>query len=160
MPKKIFQFTNYELLRAIIYFKKKLKPQSNIGDENFGIEIFESYVVNNYLVASQSIDDYIKGKKSPKRIFIAYFIQLINWINLVKYLSIYFVNDQWIWKIFADPLYSTGRSDILSLVIGLVFLLISISCEFLSNNLYKKIFHKLISQNATKYLNFLQVYLF
>jgi len=92
-------------------------------DPQKGLEIFESHSFKYYFITSESLSHYVGGTKPPtKRILLCWLINLISWINFIKYLLLYMINDQWIWMFFGDPLYLFKRRDLLALFYSVLFL--------------------------------------
>jgi len=76
------------LNKCLEYFKY------NKNDPYECIRIIEQFTVSNYLFVSESIDDYLSGKRLIKRRFIIIILQLCIWTYTLKCLFISYYNNR------------------------------------------------------------------
>jgi len=121
---RILNFLISKLNNTNVKIKKVLNGfLFNPKDPQKGLEMFESYFINNYLITSESLSHYIHGTKPPtKRKLLCWFINLIAWINFIKYLLLYMIKDKWIWMVFGEPFYLFEKRDLPALFFSIVCL--------------------------------------
>jgi hypothetical protein len=109
-----------------------------------GLKLFESYFSYQFIMASNSFSDYVSRNISTKRKVISRVFNLVVWIHFLKFMILYLIQKPWIWKFFGDPLFLFGRSDLVTLLLGLLCVVIA----FISKSIYficnSKFFLKII----------------
>lgn len=113
---------NRFLLRIHITLKKCIEYfKYNENDPYEGIKIMEQDAFSNYLFASESIYDYINGKRLVKRRFVILILQLSIWTFALKSLLISYYNNRSFSKMTGDFTYLYPRADIINILAFLLF---------------------------------------
>jgi len=111
------------LNKGLQYFKY------NKNDPFEGIKMMEQIVFSHYLFVSESIDDYLIGKRSIKRKWIVLILQLCIWIYLLKSLFISYYNNRAFSIMTGDFFYLYPRPDILNVTVFSIFTALAITGE-------------------------------
>jgi len=118
----IFTRIHEKINKAVEYFK------SNKNDPYEGMKISEKIILRNMFV-SESVDDYLSGKRSIKRKFTLLILQFCIWISLLKSLLNSRYNNKTLLLLTGDYSYLHPRPDILNLASFSVFLPLAIVGE-------------------------------
>jgi len=94
--------------KGLEYFK------SNKNDPYEGVKILEKIIFSKYLFVSESVNDYLSGKRSIKRKLIVLILQLCVWIFLMKSLLISYCNNSTLLIMTGDITYLYPMPDILN----------------------------------------------
>ncbi len=78
-------------------------------EEQTRLEAIEKYLIKNYIIISNSFDDYVNKKLLKKRIFFGLMLNIFYWIAFIRYFLVAIVDEPWIWIIFGDVFYLTGQ---------------------------------------------------
>jgi len=103
------------LKKCVEYFKY------NENDPYEGIKSLEQEGFSNYLLVTESIEDYISGKRSVKRRFVILILQFSIWTFALKSLFISYYNNRIFSKMTGDFTYLYPRPDIINIVLFLFF---------------------------------------
>jgi len=101
--------------KGLEYFKY------NKNDPYEGIRIMEKSSFSNYLYVSESIGDYLSGKRLIRRRFIILIFQLCIWTLALKSLLISYYNNKTLLVMTGDFTYLFPRHDILNVSVFLIF---------------------------------------
>ena len=87
----------------------------NSGLES-GLQIFEEFLVNNYLMISPSFEDYIKGNKPLKRQLIVISIRIVGILVGLRYLLSILTDNKTIANFVCNGFHLIGNETIISVL--------------------------------------------
>jgi hypothetical protein len=89
------------------------------NSDEIGFEKIFKFVVNHYCICGASFQDFMNGNRPIKRVIIFWTYYILMWIMNMRFLLLAIINKPWIWALFADPLYISGKGNLLALCTGI-----------------------------------------
>ena len=126
--KETVQFlkTNQKRLVKVVKSRHNRLIARNV-DSYITFDVLEKFMVSHYLIASMSINHYMRGKVSKKRQILIVLMRLFSLLNAIRYLSSALVDNNMVSIVLmADPHYLLGLHRFNSFILGSAIIIANI----------------------------------
>jgi hypothetical protein len=117
-----YQTIKIKIREKISSLKNKIeKFKYDENNPHYGLELFESILTSRFIIASNSLADYVLGRKIFKRKVIAWSFNLLLWILVFRSLIYAIWQNKYYEQITGGTHYLYFRSDLLAFIISFLF---------------------------------------
>jgi hypothetical protein len=136
-----------KILRLKFRVKHRINNYIEENSDEIGFQYIIKYLVNHYCISGASFEDLMNNNRPKKRVIIFWTYYVFLWIINIKLLLLAIINKPWIWTLFADPLYITGKGNLMALCAGICGI-----CASIVNTLF------IMFENRSEFKSILQMY--
>jgi hypothetical protein len=104
-----------KILRLIFRFKYRINNYIKENSDEIGFQYVIKFFIKYYCFTTNSFEDLMNNNKPKKRVIIFWTYYALLWIINIRFLLLAIINKPWIWTLFADPLYISGKGNLLAL---------------------------------------------
>jgi hypothetical protein len=108
-----------KILRLKFRVKHKINNYIEENSDEIGFQYIIKFLVNHYCISSASFEDFMNNNRPKKRVIIFWTYYVFLWIINIRFLLLAIINKAWIWTLFADPLYISGKGNLMALCAGI-----------------------------------------
>jgi hypothetical protein len=108
-----------KLLGTKFRVKHRIDNYIRENSDEIGFEFIFKFLVNHYCISGASFEDFMNNNRPKKRAIIFWTYYILLWIISLRFLLLAIINKPWIWTLFADPLYISGKGNLIALCFGI-----------------------------------------
>ncbi len=108
-----------KILRLKFRVKHRINNYIEENSDEIGFQYLIKFLIKYYCLTANSFQDFMNNNRTKKRAIIFWTYYVFLWIINIRFLLLAIINKPWIWTLFADPLYISGKGNLLALCCGI-----------------------------------------